>query len=230
MKLKSFGCSFTFGTDLSDVTADGSKLTWPALIAQQYQLEYRCYAQGGCGNLSILDRLLANLSADQVDFYIVNWTWIDRFDYVDVSGVNNNDWLALRPNSNSDVAKNYYKYLHSELRDKLTTLSYIQLAIDTLKKKNCPFIMTAMDDLILDTAWNTSIAISALQSSVAPYISNFEGKNFLKWAHENQYPVSATLHPLESAHSAAAELILANAGQYIKSFGTQNTVDRWRLS
>lgn len=50
MKLKSFGCSFIFGLELSDIGAKSKKysqLTWPAIIAQRQGLEYECYARPG---------------------------------------------------------------------------------------------------------------------------------------------------------------------------------------
>ena len=58
-KVKSFGCSFSFGTDLPDINNNQpSKLTWPALVANHLDLKYECYAVGGCGNLQILENIL----------------------------------------------------------------------------------------------------------------------------------------------------------------------------
>ena len=86
MIVKSFGCSFIFGTDLADAGhgTDASNFTWPALIAQQLGTKYICRAQGGIGNFIILRRILENISMDrgQNAFYIISWTWIDRFDYL----------------------------------------------------------------------------------------------------------------------------------------------------
>ena len=66
MKLKSFGCSYIFGSELSDdllppsPTKPASQLTWPALLAQRFDLPYECYALPATGNLRILDQLLAH--------------------------------------------------------------------------------------------------------------------------------------------------------------------------
>ena len=222
MKVKSFGCSFVFGTELSDdcnsgLLVNASKLTWPAHVANYLKMEYQCFAKGGAGNLLILERLLNHIAKNEQDFYIINWTWIDRFDYVEIDPASDNDWMTLRPTIDSLVAKNYYSNLHSEFKDKFTTLAYIQLAITTLEKKKCPFIMTFMDDLLLDQKWNIKPSVIDLQNSVEPYLSTFDGKNFLKWSKDLGYPISNSMHPLDDAHRAAADLIISNLNTVVKN-------------
>ena len=63
MMLKSFGCSFIYGSDLSDdgkgfPLASPSKLSWPSLLAQSLNYTYECYARPGSGNLRILEKVL----------------------------------------------------------------------------------------------------------------------------------------------------------------------------
>ena len=89
MTLKSFGCSFIFGSELADDGRDGpyatpSQLTWPAHLSKHLSRDYQCYARPGAGNLQILEQLL-NQSAinDDTDLFVIGWTWIDRFDYYD---------------------------------------------------------------------------------------------------------------------------------------------------
>lgn len=222
MKVKSFGCSFVFGTELSDDCNSGllpnaSKLTWPAHVANYLKMEYQCFAKGGAGNLLILERLLNHTANNDQDFYIINWTWIDRFDYVETDPASSNDWMTLRPMIDSPVAKNYYSNLHSEFKDKFITLAYIQLAITTLEKKKCPFIMTFMDDLLLDQKWNIKPSVIDLQNSVEPYLSTFDGKNFLEWSKELGYPIGNYMHPLDEAHRAAADLIISNLDTVVKN-------------
>jgi len=92
--LKSFGCSFIFGSELLDSDIDSvictpSQHTWPALVAKHLDFEYECYASPGSGNLQILERLLNQLpTITSSDVVIIGWTWIDRFDYC------NNSWDA----------------------------------------------------------------------------------------------------------------------------------------
>ena len=89
MQVKSFGCSFIFGSELADdgkngLYAIGSRLTWPALLAKHYNYQYQTHARPGSGNLQILERMLNQTAvSDNLDLFVIGWTWIDRFDYYD---------------------------------------------------------------------------------------------------------------------------------------------------
>ena len=215
MKLKSFGCSFIFGSELQDNVLAGSDdlpscLTWPAHLAQHLDREYICHARPGAGNLQILENILnQSATSDSKDLFVIGWSWIDRFDYVNT----NNKWLGtpwstIRPVDNTEIAKIYYRELHSEYSDKFTSLSYVKLAIDSLRQKNIPFIMTHTDTLMFDQRWHITPAIDELQHYVKSYMTMFDGLTFLEWSRKNKYPESAQWHPLESAHRAAADLII----------------------
>lgn len=229
MKLKSFGCSFIFGTDLHDDGRDGpwatsSQFTWPALLARELGYEYRCKARPGSGNLQILERLINSIALDtSPTLFVIGWTWIDRFDYISEnapiwmpsrSPVN---WTTIMPIDTTDVAKLYYRDLHSEFRDKLVSLQCIKTAIDLLKARNCQFIMTCMDSLVLDQERNVSPSLKFLQDEIRPYLSDFDGKNFVDYSRDRGHEISATMHPLESAHEDAARLVLDNLSNFVKS-------------
>jgi hypothetical protein len=231
MNLKSFGCSFIYGSELSDEVLwdksirqlpKHSKSTWPAHLARHLNYDYLCYARPGAGNLQIAERALTHLATNEQALFVINWTFIDRFDYVDL---NNPDkwtgsmpWSTLMPIDKTDIAKVYYKQLHSEIRYKLTTLMSIRMVLDTLKQKNCPFIMTYMDDLMFDKQWHTTPAITDIQDYILPHMTRFDGLNLQQWTKKNGYPVTSIGHPLEQAHAAAGQLM-------IKVFDTQNTND-----
>ena len=207
MVLKSFGCSFTYGSDLSDCDIPvwgASQSTWPALLAQDLGYEYQCHARPGSGNLQILERLCNQLAQSTPDLCVIGWTWIDRFDY---NNPLNDQWQTITPTDADDTANYYYKHLHSQYRDKFTTLTTVKMAIDLLKSKNCPFIITYMDELMFETQWHATPAVIELQNYVRPYLYNFDGDNFLEWSRKKGFPISETLHPLEAAHRAAFELI-----------------------
>jgi len=215
MKLKSFGCSFIFGTDLKDagknlLYINGSYLSWPALLAQHLNYDYNCCARPGSGNLQILEHILNQTAVEDPAVFVIGWTWIDRFDYIDRTGstqLPGTCWGTIMPGRNDKLTSAYYKDLHSEYTDKLTTLLYIKLAIDILKQKNIPFIMTYIDELIFNQRWHTTPSILELQDYVQPYMTEFEGQTFLEWSKSNGFEISPTLHPLELAHSSAFELI-----------------------
>jgi len=198
MKLKSFGCSFIYGTDLAS-----SELAWPGLLAKNINYEYQCHARAGSGNLQILEKIL-NQTTDDSALYVIGWTWIDRFDYADPA---NDQWKTIMPVDTDNLASTYYRELHSQYRDKLTTLIYIKSAIDALKQKKCSFIMTYMDELIFETEWHTTPAVINIQNYIRPYMTKFENKTFLDFSKQKGFPISETLHPLEDAHQAAFKLI-----------------------
>lgn len=219
MLLKSFGCSFIFGTDLADSSLGNehqhprpSHSTWPALLARHLGLPYRCHARGGSGNLQILDRLSDQLATRESAFYVIGWTWIDRFDYIKTDVETYSDdgtkWSTVRPVDKDTASRAYYKYLHSEHQDKFLSLLCIKSAIDLLKSANQPFIMTCIDDLILDQRWNCSPGIIEMQEYVRPYLTRFDGLNFLDYSKKHRYLISPNLHPLEDAHQAAAHTVI----------------------
>ena len=217
MILKSFGCSFIYGSELEDIGLHNpiriSKLTWPSLVAQHYDYQYYTYSRPGSGNLQILERIISNLAGPINDdtICIIGWTWIDRFDYcIENSLWAGLPWATLMPIDITETAKIYYRDLHSELQDKLVNLLYIRQAIDILKEKKISFIMTYMDHLLFDTCWNTTPAITELQNYVKPYMTTFGGLNFQEFSKKNKYPISKIGHPLEQAHRAAADYIIQN--------------------
>lgn len=217
MQIISFGCSFTFGTELAD---DGhgkpkptpSKLTWPALVASRLEADYYCLARGGSGNLSILDRVLTRCYYHPTDFFVINWTFIDRFDYSDPAGrhFDNgiNEYLTARPGELDKVSDFYFRNMHSEYRDKFTNLMYIKTAIDQLLLSGSKFLMTAIDPMIFCERWHAPPHIIKLQEAVRPYILDFEGRNFLDWSRDREFEITPAGHPREQAHAAAAELML----------------------
>lgn len=220
MKLKSFGCSFIYGTDLADdgrgfKVATPSRFTWPSLLSNELNYNYECYARPGAGNLHITEKILNQANLDDPAIFVIGWSWIDRFDYtakpteptISSEFVGDEVWKNIMPINNSSKAQYYYRDLHSQYRDKLTSLIYIKTTIDVLKQKNIPFIMTYMDNILFETQWQYTPAIKELQDYIRPFMTTFDGLTFLEYSKEKGFPISETLHPLEPAHQAAFELI-----------------------
>lgn len=205
MILKSFGCSFMRGSGLKDDLGPicASRSTWSALLARELNYTYECCAKPGVGNLHILEQIINQATIANNDLFVIGWSWIDRFDYINT----NNEWQSILPGDTTSTSKVYYKELHSEYRDKLTNLSYIRLAIDILKEKNISFIMTCIDDLLFDQNSHISPAVLDLQNYIKPHIIWFENKSFLEWSRSHGFEETADWHPLEPAHKAAAEYI-----------------------
>jgi hypothetical protein len=214
MILGAFGDSFLFGSDLPDIQDYDSvvwhypsKLTYPALIAKQLQLEYYCTALPAQGNKVIADDIIRAVQyhCDNM-FYIINWTWIDRFEYIGEGRVGNCEgWNSLLPGQETQHSNFYYKNFYSDSDSKLSNLMYINTALQALLDNKCKFIMTYMDHLLFDKTWHCTTSIDYLQNKIQKYTTLYDSKTFLEWSRENQYPESRHWHPLEQAHKEASE-------------------------
>ena len=212
MQLKSFGDSFIFGTDLDDANDGSTQLliqpsqkTWPARLAQHLGYDYECHAWPGLGHLQIAERVLNHLECDPA-LFVISWSWIDRFDHrpdgLDL-------WNTIRPTCEDSHARYYYKHFHSQYTDKLNTLIYIKTCQDLLKQHGHSMIMTYMDDLIFETEWHNSAAITQLQNSIRTHMTAFAGTTFLTWAQDQNFAINEHLHPGEDAHAAATQLLIS---------------------
>ena len=206
MKLKSFGCSFIWGSEMADANTYPSKCSWPALVADHLQIPYQCMARPGSGNLQIAEQILNHVAREPA-FFVINWTYIDRFDYVDSS---NDQWNTIRPGAQDSLAEHYYRDLHSQYRDKLVTLMQIKLCIDALQQAGHEFVMTYMDELMFETEWHTSPAVLALQQYIRPCLQQFDRRNMLEYSRGRGHVISPQAHPLESAHEDLFQYVLAN--------------------
>jgi hypothetical protein len=207
-KLKSFGCSFIYGSELAGTDpysmVDPSLLTWPALVAKQLDLQYCCFAKPGQGNLKIYTDILANSYQDDDSLYVINWTWIDRFDYVNPQ----EQWKTLRPSESDAVEKFYYRNLHSQITDMILSASLIVSAAEHLNSLGCSFVMTYMDYNLFTTiepTWHNPRYVEILQQKLNKILVNFDGLNFLDWSKKYNYTISHNGHPMEQAHLAAAD-------------------------
>jgi len=215
MKIKSFGCSFIYGSELQVNFKENSCIgdplsydTWPSLVADHYQLEFENYAWPGIGNLRILEQVLAQVELEDPAFFIIGWTWLDRFDYIDPM---NDTWDTLRPGDDTELHKTHYKYFYHQYHTMLTNASYISTAINVLNSKNIPFCMTLMDNTLfdpIDPNWQDPYALKILQRSIKPCITWFDRMDFLSWSRKNNYPIGKAWHPLEAAHVAASEYMI----------------------
>lgn len=213
MKIKSFGCSFIFGTELSDqyyenLVSIPSKLTWPALIAKQKNLEYKCYAHPGSGNTRIAEQILNQIQSQEPAVYIIGWSWIERFDYYNTDNLTM-PWKTITAWSKDKIGDFYYRNIHSQYWDKLNSLMLISLCLNQLQASNSVFLMTYMDELLFENNFHHSPGMALLQQQIKPFLHNFDGMNFLEWSLKNNFPIGPKgKHPLDQAHEAAAQYIL----------------------
>jgi len=192
-----------------DTNPKHSILTWPALLAFNTKRDYVCYGIPGASNHTIVREFFRRINTiNHNDIVVVNWTWIDRWDFYNKEVKNN--WLTLRPNDSSGYKKIYnfyYKYLQSELWNKLESLKNIALVLNTLKTMKVKIIMTAIDDLVFDTKYHCPPYIETLQNNIQDDIIKFNNMNFLDWSRLNNFSISEGFHPLEEAHNQAFNYI-----------------------
>jgi hypothetical protein len=203
--LKSFGCSFIYGDDLADTFKNEdpwSGFTWPALLAKDLNIPHTSYSKSGAGNLQIFQTLCKELADPAPALFVIGWTWIDRFDYIQ-----DQDWNTIRPNGSKKTDKFYYTHLHSQYADKLYNLSLIATALTLLAQQQRKFIMVCQDNLLFETEWHCDAGIRLLQDQIKNNITWFDNKTFLEWSIAKNFKISENWHPLEDAHLAAFELI-----------------------
>lgn len=198
MKIKSFGCSFIWGSEISDEVylRRPSLMTWPAMLSKKLDISYECYARPGVGNLYIANEVMSQaLNTVDHSVFVINWTFVDRFDYISGSG-----WECILPGNKDNASKFYFSNLHSEFRDKLTNLITIVNTVKFLLSKNIPFIMTNLDPIILDQKWNVTPAVIAMQIEMEKYLTTFDNTDFLTWAKNNGHTLTENGHLLEVGH------------------------------
>ena len=197
-----------------------SQSTWPALITKSLNCDYKCYALGGMGNQWISWQVAARLKQDTL--YIVNWSWFERFDYVDVA---TDKWTTTHPRHEDKLDHYFYRNLDSDIWNLHRNLQQIHSTISLLKQNNVNFIMTCLDthySLTYNDMRSPSLrtaswinAISSLQEQVLPHIVDFEGMSFLEWSKHNSFELGPNGHPLEKAHAEAANYILDKCNKYL---------------
>jgi len=229
-KIISFGDSFMYGSDLADCDGTGfgngkfSKLTWPALCAKELGLDYECYAQGAKGNQFISFQAIAQQFTNAL--VIINWSWIDRFDYFSMDSVPENSFPVPRlhtvlPGTATELSEFYYKNLHTEFGDLFRNSLFVHATHSYLKVQNIPFISSIMDTLLIDNTWKRDSAITNMQDLIRKDISWFpNNQTFLEWSRSNGYPESKGWHPLEQAHREAAKIWLPIYKEAINTYIT----------
>ena len=202
--IRTFGDSFLFGTDLSDcVGGSASSLTWPALIAEQLQLQHQCYAWGGASNSLIARRVIEHAYHQSLN--VIQWSWIDRSEY---ATRDNNEFQQIRPSEDNTVNNFYYKHMHSELNDKWTNLMLIANTLQYLENNNLKYVCHVLDQTLFDKKYHAPDYVQKLQQYIEPKVIWFPGHTtFFEWAKLERFPISDTWHPLEPAHEQACTIL-----------------------
>lgn len=234
-RLIAIGDSFTRGDELADCPVnsprknDYSNSTWPALLAQKLNLKYHSRSKGGIGNQWISWKASAGCKSDTL--YVINWTFFERFDYLDVK---TNWWTTTHPRHEDNLNHYFYKNIDSDIWNMLRNLQFMHSTLQLLLTHKVAFIMTCIDnqfkksfdtirsndefDGTLYNTWNMSI--TRLQEQIIPYITEFDNMSFIEWANHNNFEFGNNGHPLEKAHTEAA--------RYINTLVTEGNLNGYR--
>ena len=172
MILVAAGDSFVWGVDLNDCSSYSgngySQQVWPALLANEYQMEYRCIAKSGSSNESIVREVIHQCETNSADkIVVVQWTFPWRFSFRYAEPIN---WLdidlyvhtnrftnpqielenqRLKKLGITEFIYEFYKVLGTtEYWPVYTTLKEIILLQSYLKSKNIRYMFTAVDSSI----------------------------------------------------------------------------------
>ena len=207
-KVIAVGDSFTRGDELTDCSTHSriaphhthSLSTWPALVAKKLGIEYDCMTIGGRGNHWISMSVSTYLEKHRDALFIINWSWFERFDYIDVV---TGEWTVTHPRHTDQLDHYFYKHIDSERWNLHRNLQQIHSTICLLEQNSIDFIMTCIDPML----YNKENFVTPLQAQVNHYIVNFYGYTFLEWAKHKNFEIGPGGHPLEKAHVEAAKYI-----------------------
>ena len=222
-KIIAFGDSFLAGTELPSVDC-----TWPALIAKRLGIEFETRAVAGCGNDRIAEQIYQWFTNHPVQnvLAVVNWTWTSRWDlYLLPNHTRDNvgfpRWLTLGPSctpsqlselctdTHAGELVDFYNHTggHSLLWNVFRNLQTVQAVQSFMWHQGIVSVQTYMDKhLVKDSNNDFPTYIHRLQQHVKQRMYNFEGLNFLDWSRQHGHEVTEPgLHPLQSAHIAAAD-------------------------
>lgn len=136
-----FGCSNTFGQALPDIHPENrvpSKFAWPALLANNLNME--CYNLGipGASNTLIMDTIMM-FPFNTKDIVVVCWSFSDRLHLLDANIKSyhkaHHNIEEIVPWNKSRRTKNYYRYIYSEQHHIQMTTHFVKYVDLYLREK-----------------------------------------------------------------------------------------------
>lgn len=235
------GDSMIWGSDLTDCRHGGlgghSHAVYPALLANESNMEYVCAAYPGNSNDAIarMTMLSCEELKDKDKFALVTWTFTSRFEFMFNYNTNNitSPWSSLNGNETinqiQSFSQQFFRHVGTKYEYQVyNTLRAIILLQAYFKEKKIPYMFTLTDntavggyhetmDLNLKILWEM---IDWDQWFFFPKAEEHwlttVPRGFYQWAIENKYNMGHTNHPLEQAHRDAANLIKEKFNELVK--------------
>jgi hypothetical protein len=232
MILVAGGDSFIWGSELADSPHGGangySRLTYPARLAQQADMDYICAAYPGNANNAI-SRMAINACANNPQCgLLVTWTYPQRNEFRFIDGWHSiNSWHT----NHREFSENYFKHVgDSEYYEIYSLLKEIVFLQYYCERNSIPYLfMTAdnhfyqhenyvrshdedIDNLYDQIDWSNWFWFPPGTESN----ETLTPRGFYQWAVENKYNVGPQGHPLEPAHQDATLLIREKFNELVK--------------
>lgn len=211
------GDSFVFGNELAD--CDGlshSYSTYSAKLAGEF---YLCSARAGYANSAISRVAVSALAAMPKAGLLITWTYPQRAEFrFDDSWVSINSWHTEQ----KEFSEEYFKHVgNSEYYELYSTLKEILFVQQYCKIHNVPYMMMAVDN----SFYLTENYFRRRDADIDSLYQNIDWtrwfwfdqlQGFYQWSKNNKYTMGTHGHPLEQAHSDAAELIKEKFDELVK--------------
>lgn len=234
------GDSFIHGNELSDWdirSTQDSSLTFTALLAKMFGLEYVSCARPGNANDAIF-RMTVNkceqvINEGKQPVVVVAWTFVPRFEFTfeyytdspDSPFANISIYEESNRESVKEFSKLFFKHVNSDWFPHFNVVQNIILLQQYLKFNNIPYIFTATDNIVFSYTnddqlkplwkmvdfnhWYMFPAAEEPWNTTTP-------RGFYQWAIENKYEIGPYQHPLDRAHVDAANLMKEKFNELVK--------------
>jgi len=142
-RLITFGCSFTYGSALSDTyeyRPGPSVFAWPNIAAKKLNLE--CVNKGipGASNKEIL-HCIQNFNFEPLDFVCILWTYPNRWCTITEDSVE--PFIHHKKDKRNQF---YYQFMHNDydlLLDTFTRMNFAKMYLDRKEIKNLHFVVNS---------------------------------------------------------------------------------------
>lgn len=154
-RLLAFGCSYTAGEGLPDMTKnspiDKSKYSWASVLAKKYDREIVNKAEGGFANKDIW-RSIMHTEFYTDDIVVVEWTFHERFSVLKPKG----DRFTIGAWSKDRVSKTFFSHLYSEYDawlDFFCRIEHVKTYLDNKKIAN--YHLSIDHQMFVKPLWST---------------------------------------------------------------------------
>jgi hypothetical protein len=223
MSLLAAGCSIVFGDELDDcTTAQPSRHTFTALLANHLQLDYQCIAVPGSGTDSQVRKVLENFN-NSIDFVVVSWSFLHRYDWHWAG----KGWSSLRfldnvpgDPSHKNQAEHFKQCFYTNVSEDYAWYNYAKDIVflqNWLKGQQVPYLFCGVDssftaDASLEPSyqnlWNSIDKTRWFDWHIQDQRIGFQEWCVANARNDNRFVLGSGGHPKEFAHAETARQMI----------------------